>query len=344
MNYSDQQEFMSKMKTLSQQTVPTWYRKVAYMLFLLIAVTAAILYFAPWQQTAYGTGTVSTLNPADRAQPISALVPGQIKTWHVREGQKVKEGDPIVTLVDTDKALVERLQAQVKAAELKLDADLMAVENARINLDRQKRLNKEGLVSVRDIEVAENTLQERLATAAQSEQSRNSLNSSLARQSTQTKYAPQDGTVTQLHSGGLSTLVSAGAVLGYFIPEGVERMVRVKVNGLNAPLVTTGRKVRLQFEGWPIFQFSGWPGTSIGTFGGRVAIVEPVADRNGLFNVWIGQDPQEKPWPEETFARLDSRVNAWILLEEVSIGYELWRQLNNFPPENVRSDTEQTPR
>ena len=114
MNYSDQQEFMSKMKTLSQQTVPTWYRKVAYMLFLLIAVTAAILYFAPWQQTAYGTGTVSTLNPADRAQPISALVPGQIKTWHVREGQKVKEGDPIVTLVDTDKALVERLQAQVK--------------------------------------------------------------------------------------------------------------------------------------------------------------------------------------------------------------------------------------
>ncbi len=339
---NDQHLFMNKMSTLQAQQVPTWYKKVAWSLFLIVFVAAAILYFAPWQQTAYGTGVISTLNPADRAQPISALVPGQIKTWHVREGQKVKEGDPIVTLVDTDKALVERLQAQVKAAELELEADLMAVENAKSNLARQKRLHAEGLVSVRDIEVTENTLQERLAAAAQSEQDLNSIKSSLARQSTQTKYAPQDGTVTRLHSGGVSTLVSSGAVLSYFIPDGVERMVRVKVNGLNAPLVTEGRRVRLQFEGWPIFQFSGWPGTSIGTFGGRVAIVEPVADPNGLFNVWIKPESGSKPWPSETFARLDSRVNAWILLEEVSLGYELWRQLNNFPPENVRTGTEQT--
>ena len=111
-------------------------------------------------------------------------------------------------------------------------------------------------------------------------------------------------------------------------------MVKVVVGGLDAPLVHPGRKVRLQFEGWPVFQFSGWPGTSVGTFGGEVFAVEPVADQLGQFGVWIKQDENDKPWPPEATVRLDSRVKAWILLEEVRLGYELWRQLNNFPPQN----------
>ena len=42
------------------------------------------------------------LDPKDRTQPINALVDGQTKQWHVREGQQIKAGEPIVTLIDND--------------------------------------------------------------------------------------------------------------------------------------------------------------------------------------------------------------------------------------------------
>ena len=154
----------------------------------------------------------------------------------------------------------------------------------------------------------------------------------LSRQSTQTKLAPVDGTVVRLLSGGVSTFVKSGDILGQFIPANAKRSVRVTVRGLDAPLVKPGAKARLQFEGWPVFQFSGWPGSAIGTFGGEVVYVEPVANAMGDFNVWIRPDESDIPWPAESSARLGSRVIAWVLLEEVRLGYEMWRQLNNFPP------------
>ena len=44
--------------------------------------------------------------------------------------------------------------------------------------------------------------------------------------------------------------------------------------GNDAPLITPGRKVRLQFEGWPAVQFAGWPSVAVGTFGGIVGVVD----------------------------------------------------------------------
>ena len=158
---------------------------------------------------------------------------------------------------------------------------------------------------------------------------------SLSRQSIQTKVAPVDGTIIRLYSGGVSTFVKAGAVLGQFIPLNAKRSIRITVTGLDAPLVKKGAKARLQFEGWPVFQFSGWPGSSIGTFGGEVVYVEPVASTAGTFQVWIMPDADDVPWPKESATRLGSRVKAWVLLEEVKLGYELWRQLNNFPPQQT---------
>ena len=41
------------------------------------------------------------------------------------------------------------------------------------------------------------------------------------------------------------------------------------------PMLQTGRRVRLQFEGWPALQFSGWPSIAVGTFGGNSIIPGP---------------------------------------------------------------------
>ena len=95
------------------------------------------------------------------------------------------------------------------------------------------------------------------------------------------------------------------------------------------------RQVRIEFEGWPALQFSGWPGASVGTFIGKLAVVDYVASSNGLYRALIQPDPAGKPWPE--LVRLGSGARGWAMLSFVPIWYETWRQLNGFRPNWVRS-------
>ncbi|BFM06395.1 efflux RND transporter periplasmic adaptor subunit [Halioxenophilus aromaticivorans] len=325
-------DFMLAMKTLNRLSAPKYYKAIIGSVMALIGFAAALLIFTPWVQTAYGVGTVDTLNPALRIQPISALLDGQIEQWHVSEGELVKAGQPIVTLVDVDEERIEKIQSQEAAARQRFASNELAVVNGERNLERQQALLKEGLVSPKDVESAEISLEKLKAELAKTQEDLDTIRMTLARQQTRTKLAPVDGTVVRLQSVGTSTYVTAGAVLASFVPKTDDRYVSVYVNGLDAALVSPGRTTRIQFEGWPTFQFSGWPGVSVGTFSGIVDFIEPVADINGQFRVWIKPDLSAEPWPDHDSARLGSRVRAWILLEEVRLGYELWRQLNNFPP------------
>ena len=326
--------YLDHIDTLGALRVPRADRVITFLLLLLLAIAVAVLRLTPWVQTAYGDGTVSTVNPGQRTQAISALVPGQIETWHVREGDRVRAGDPIVTLRDTDQDLIDRLQAQINAIELQESANETALRTAENDLVRRQSLFEQGLASKRDVEQVQIRIEDLKATAAATTAQLNQVRVSLARQSIQTKVAPSDGTILRLMSAGESTYVNAGEVLASFIPDGVERSVALVVSGLDAPLVYPGRTVRLQFDGWPMFQFSGWPNAALGTFPGIVEFVEPIADATGRFRVWVKEDLSEGGWPEERYARLGSRVRGWVLLEEVRLGYELWRQLNGFPPVN----------
>ncbi|NDV91675.1 HlyD family efflux transporter periplasmic adaptor subunit [Alteromonas sp. 345S023] len=340
---SAEKRFLYNVSSLTRVTIPKLHRVICGLIVFLVITAAAVLYFTPWMQTAYGTGAVDTLDPKNRTQAISALIDGQIKQWHVREGMQVKAGDPIVTLVDIDAQRLDKLESQLAAAKLENEANETAVANAQNNLARQSALQAQGLVSRKEVEQAQIKLQELKAKAAASVSYINEVSMSLSRQATLTKVAPVDGTIVRLFSGGVSTYVKAGQVLGQFIPANVEKSVRITITGLDAPLVKPGAKARLQFEGWPVFQFSGWPGSAIGTFGGEVVYVEPFANETGAFQVWIKPDESDVPWPKESSARLGSRVKAWVLLEEVKLGYELWRQLNNFPPQQTsQQGTQQT--
>jgi hypothetical protein len=92
--------------------------------------------------------------------------------------------------------------------------------------------------------------------------------------------------------------------------------------------------VRIQFEGWPVIQVSGWPSVAIGTFSGHVIAIDPSAQASGRFRVLVEEDEEtgRAPWPDRRFVRFGSKARAWVLLETVPVGYEIWRQLNNFPP------------
>jgi len=330
---SDQREhYFAQLKTLNAQSLPQVYRVIAGLLLGAIALTVGLLWYVPWIQTAYGEGEVNTPNPNQRVQAISALVPGQVKEWHVREGQSVRAGQPIVTLVDADPELIERLDNQIAATSLQIDAQRAALATEENNLTRQKGLRDQGLASQRDIETASVAIQRLKADIAGLDAELNRLRVQKARQSLQTKVAPMAGTILRLFSSGGSTFVQPGDIVASFIPEGAERAAVLTVGGLDAPLIRPGAEVRLQFEGWPVFQFSGWPNLGIGTFSGKVDFVEPVADQQGRFRIWVTPDPEARSWPDQKYVRLGSRVRGWVLLEEVQLGYELWRQLNNFPP------------
>lgn len=153
--------------------------------------------------------------------------------------------------------------------------------------------------------------------------------------------APRSGRIQQWNGLEGSDTVKEGDQLFVIVPDTDKLAVEMKVSGNDMPLIKEGDRVRLQFEGWPAVQFVGWPSVAVGTFGGQVNRVFPTDDGSGSFRVVITpQDhfERENGWPDDRYLRQGVRANGWVLLKRVPLGYEIWRQLNGFPP--VVSDDE----
>ena len=158
------------------------------------------------------------------------------------------------------------------------------------------------------------------------------LETRLARQQTQTITAPRDGTVLRLLANPNAELLKPGQALAILVPDTEQRAVEMWVDGNDLPLIVTGSHVRLQFEGYPAIQFGGWPEFSAGSFGGRVVLIDATDDGKGHFRILVRPDPDDITWPDTRFLRQGVRVNGWILLGRVTLGYEMWRIFNGFPP------------
>ncbi len=150
--------------------------------------------------------------------------------------------------------------------------------------------------------------------------------------------SPVDGALYQMFSVQGANTVKKGDALFTVVPQVQDLAVELNVAGRDMPLVHVGDKVRLQFQGWPAVQFVGWPSAAVGTFGGKVAALSPTDDAKGNFSVLVVPDPEEPAWPDNRYLRQGVRASGWILLKRVSLGFEIWRQLNGFPP--VISDNE----
>jgi multidrug efflux pump subunit AcrA (membrane-fusion protein) len=158
------------------------------------------------------------------------------------------------------------------------------------------------------------------------------LDGRVARQATQKVSAPMEGTVWRVVARQNGEFLKAGATLVIIVPKTTRTAVELFLDGNDVPMVDAGRPVRLQFEGWPALQFSGWPSVAVGTFGGRVLLVDATDDGKGKFRVLVEPDPNDEPWPSAQYLRQGVRANGWVMVGIVSLGYELWRQFNGFPP------------
>ncbi|WP_156840158.1 efflux RND transporter periplasmic adaptor subunit [Novosphingobium aquimarinum] len=326
-------ENFAQFRTLAKLKPPRLTRVLAWMIGLTIIIVSIILFTVPWVQTSAGTGQIVALNPEDRVQTVTALVPGRVEQWYVQDGDRVEKGAPIARLVDNDPSLLSRLAAERAQVEAEIAAARQAMAVAQIDVDRSRQLLSEGLVARRDYESTQIKVADHRAKLAEARAKLNRLDVSLNRQSAQTVRAPRAGRIQSINASAGASLVSAGDVLAMLAPEKPVRVAELMVDGRDIALVHPGRRVRLAFEGWPAIQFSGWPSVAEGMFDGRVRTIDPSAQPNGLFRVLVEPAPGKRPWPPRDYVRLGAKVRGWIQMETVTVGYELWRQLNDFPLE-----------
>lgn len=264
---------------------------------------------------------------------------------------------------------------RVEAAERGLDVADATLVAARQNLDRQTQLHARGLTATRQVELAQADLDRAVAELARAQNNLNAarkdeeaiesdrmrvegeykaqlddanatrasasaalppLETRLARQNTQDVKAPRDGVILRLLSQPGSEFLKAGQPLVVLVPETDDNVVELWVNGNDMPLLHVDDPVRLQFEGWPAIQFVGWPSVAVGTFGGRVMLLDATDDGTGKFRLLVAPDPKDEAWPPRQYLRQGVRTNGWVLLKQVPLWFELWRQFNGFPPTSPR--------
>jgi adhesin transport system membrane fusion protein len=143
--------------------------------------------------------------------------------------------------------------------------------------------------------------------------------------------APQNGFITKAIQSGIGETIKEGAEIVSIMPSVYDLAVEMYIKPVDLPLMKIGKHVRIQFDGWPAVVFSGWPNLSYGTFGGLVVAIDNFTSSNGNYRVMVAQDPNDFPWPEPI--RPGAGANSMALLNEVPIWYELWRQINGFPPD-----------
>lgn len=319
--------------TLASLRVPRTTRTLGRMIAITIPLLLVLLFAVKWVQTAPGRGDVIALNPEDRVQQVTALVPGRVERWFVVDGQQVRKGDPIARIIDNDPDLLIRLAAEREQVVAQISAAEQAMATARLDVNRSSQLYAEGLAARRDYEATQIKVAELNAKLAEARAKLSKVDIALNRQSAQLVRAPRDGRVLSLNTAAGATLISAGDLLATIAPERQQRVVELLVDGRDAALVRKGQPVRLNFEGWPAIQFSGWPSVAQGMFDGRVLTIDPSAQPSGLFRVLVEPMPGKPAWPNDNYVRLGSKVRGWIQMETVTIAYELWRQLNDFPLE-----------
>lgn len=305
--------------------VPTFAGIITILFVFMVFVL-----FLPWIQTSHGVGTLTTVNPEDRLQPIVATINGRVAKWFVRDGSLVHKGDSIVELVDLDPENMNRLGSEIELNMNRISALQLATDLSQKNYLRQSTLYKQGLTSMKEMEASKIAYQKNLADIEYYKSLLVKLESGKSKQQSQLIKATRNGFIVNTVASSSTNIVKVGDQLATFIPDDIVPAAEVYISGNDIPLVRDGQKVRLVFDGWPSVQFSGWPSVAIGTFAGIVKVVDFASSNNGMFRVMIVEDPTEPDWPQDKFLRYGSRTEAYIQLGEVKLGYEIWRQINGF--------------
>jgi len=143
--------------------------------------------------------------------------------------------------------------------------------------------------------------------------------------------ATQDGQITQLTKAGIGEIVKDAETIGIIVPKNIDYIAEIYVKPVDLPLIRENQKVMLTFDGFPAIVFSGWPNSSYGTFSGKIIAIENFISENGLFKAIVAEDKTQKRWPPNM--KIGTGASGIAILNDVPIWYEIWRNINGFPPD-----------
>lgn len=249
-----------------------------------------------------------------------------------RYEQGYKDGLFSLTDIETRRLNLQNDRAKVVSAENKLTNSRQSLINASIELDNIRAKYNESVAK------AQSDLGSALSSKATAQgdisKLRNEITNIDIRRGLYIVRAPQDGYIVKTLKAGIGENIKEGESVVTLQPKKPLLAAELYVNAMDVPLILDESDTRLQFEGWPSVQFSGWPSVAVGTFAGKVTVIDKVSSSNGQYRLLIRPaDPLpegDEPWPMQL--RLGSGVYGRVVLNAVPLWYEIWRQLNGFPP------------
>ena len=266
----------------------------------------------------------------DSAELAAANVDLQVGTnQYNRAGKMLNDG--IISLVDYERRTqsFNKAKAGFQEKQQKFLNTKQDVLIARIDLNTLKQDVNDKLFKLKGDIANSNT--EKSTVIAEVAKNENELSNYRIRGSQKWLLAPQTGQIIKAKKAGINEIVKEGEMIVEIVPNSFLYAVELFVKPMDLALINKGQDVRLQFDGYPAIVFSGWPNSSYGTFAGKISAIETNRNENGQFRVLIIPDQKEKNWPSNL--KIGTGAQGFALLNDVPIWYELWRQLNGFPPD-----------
>ena len=248
------------------------------------------------------------------------------------------EGLKAVTDVEAKRLKLQEMQAKLISQRNKLLASRNNAINAELETSRVTNEYANKIAKARSDQFTAKSSQ--FEAEAQVSKLENQTTNYIIRNQLYYITAPQDGFINKAIKTGIGETFKEGEKLVNIMPSKYDLAVETYVNPIDLPLIHVGEDVRVQFDGWPAIFFSGWPNASYGTYGGKVVAVETFISDNGKFRVLIGPNVEDHEWPEQL--RPGSGAKTIALLDNVPLWYELWRQLNGFPPNYYTPENDKT--
>lgn len=250
------------------------------------------------------------------------------KSQYDRNVMLYEAGNIALTKLQDIESKYQESKMKLVSAENKLLESRAELINARVNIAGVEAEYTDKISKAESDRSA--TLSELYEAEAELSKLRNEYTNVLIRKDQYQITAPQAGYVVKALQAGIGETIKEGEAVSTIMPQSKDIAVEMYVDAMDVPLVARGRQVRIEFDGWPALQFSGWPSVSVGTFGGIVSVIDFVNSNNGKFRLLITPDPDDEPWPQQL--RVGSGIKGWVMLDTVPVWYEIWRQLNGFPP------------
>ena len=267
---------------------------------------------------------------ADSAEAVAARNDFQIATLQYNR-QKAMYDSGLVSLTQLEQrnqlyqnAMAKKISAENKLANSKQDLTITRIEMSALqqeNLEKVAKAQGDQYQSLTQIANGQ-------ADIAKLE---NQFASYSIRNGMYYVIATQSGQVVKAQKAGIGEFVKDGDMIAEIVPDKIRYAVEMFVRPLDLPLLAPGQKVRFMFDGFPAIVFSGWPQASSGTFAGEIVAIESNVSINGKFRVLVKEDPKEKPWPYQL--KIGTGAQGIALLKDVPVWYELWRNINGFPPD-----------